>query len=621
MTNYAAISGQAREQYDLQELISTDTRETLEYYAEAAMLARRWRAELASQFGVFNITDDEEQFVTSTFNAWLRDQRTDRPIIIAAPPAFGKSSMLAVFLRTMSAQYPDTFSALVVKERVSDIEALRDDINGYCGAPRAFAIKGYDATTDSRLDYEEQFYKQREYNVVLMTTKQLERQAMRDNLSSFTEFVARDGRSLRRSLLLIDEKPSLVLSHTLSARNLNNFMSDVLEVSRDRKGKLKSYYNRVRQLVGELRTLLESPDTETGELRAVEPKFTMPVRLVRDFAEAYGHDRMTTLRAVERVISAGGEYNAGLVTSTHVVHYKYTLFHTYILDGTGATDPDYMGDDFYTVQPMALLDYSNVTFRVCDSYNLSRTALRQSPQSVEAVVDMTKQIIQTHVGQKTLVVSYLENVARLETELAEEIAAGKVRVKHFDGGRGSNDYVDCDNAIYIGSLFKGTSYYTTASQAVIGDRMGVKLDRGHTMTSAGLTFDDEFTEGFKRADIAVNLVQETNRLRASRKPGRVTIYLFNRDADMIEIIRQHYPLAKFEDYTPLQKLTGKKTAIDAIVDYFAAMPNGERVKQSTIYAELELSRNTFSRQVGTSKFQAAMEKYGITKEKTFYTKS
>src|SRR5690606_29783851 len=130
-----------------------------------------------------------------------------------------------------------------VKERVADIEALRDEINDYCGAPRAFAIKGYDATTDNRLDYEEQFYKQREYNVVLMTTKQLESQAMRDNLSSFTEFIADDGRSMRRSLLLIDEKPSLVLSHTLSARNLNDFMSDVLEVSRDRKGKLKSYYN------------------------------------------------------------------------------------------------------------------------------------------------------------------------------------------------------------------------------------------------------------------------------------------------------------------------------------------------------------------------------------------
>ncbi|MDN4608633.1 hypothetical protein [Sporosarcina highlanderae] len=620
MTNYATVSRQAREQFDLDGLIDTDAKTTRGQYAEAALIARQWRKELTTQFGVSNITDDEEQFATMTFNAWLRDQRLDRPVIIAAPPAFGKSSMLALFLRTMCAQYPDTFSALVVKERVADIEALRDEINDYCGAPRAFAIKGYDSSTDNRLDYEEQFFKQRDYNVVLMTTKQLERQAMRDNLSSFTEFITEDGRSLRRSLLLIDEKPSLVLSHTLSARNLNDFMSDVLEVSRDHKGRLKSYYNRVRQLVDELRSMLESPETKAGELPAIASGYTMPVRLVRDFAEAYGHDRMTTLRAVERVINAGGEYSNGVVTSTHVVHYKYTLFHTYILDGTGATDPDYMSSDFYTVQPMALLDYSNVTFRVCDSYNLSRTALRQSPQSVEAVVEMTRQIIAEHKGKKTLVVSYMENVAQLESELAAEIKAGQARVKHFDGGRGSNDYVDCDNAVYIGSLFKGTAYYTTASQAVIGDRMGVKLDTSHTITGAGLTFDDEYTEGYKRADIAVNLVQETNRLRASRKPGRVTIYLFNRDADMIDIIRQHYPLAKFEEYVPLQKLTGKKTAIDAIIDYFAAMKSGERVKQSAIYRELEISRHTFARQAETERFQQALEKYRITKEKTSYTK-
>ncbi|MDW0110443.1 hypothetical protein QT716_10385 [Sporosarcina aquimarina] len=559
-----------------------------------------------------------------TFNAWLRDMKMDRPVIIGAPPAFGKSAMLATFLRIMCAQYPDNFGAVVVKERVAEIEALRNQINDYCGAPRAFTIKSFDAEQDNRLDYEEQFHKQKNYNVVLMTTKQLERQAMRDSLSNFTEFIMEDGRSLRRSLLLIDEKPSLVLSHTLSARNLNDFMSDVLEVSRDRKGKLKSYYNRVRQLVDELRALLESPETEVGELSAIEPRFTVPVRLVRDFAEAYGHDRMTTLRAVERVINAGGEYNAfqsvGVVTSTHVIHYKYTLFNTYILDGTGATDPDYMSSDFHIVQPDALLDYSNVTFRVCDSYNLSRTALRQSPQSVEAVVEMTREIIANHVGQKTLVVSYAENTEGLSEALSPEIATGKARIKHFDGGRGSNDYVDCDNAIYIGSLFKGTPYYTTASQAVIGDRVSVELERGHTMTASGLTFNDDRVEQFKRADIAVNIVQETNRLRASRKPGRVTIYLFNRDVEMIEIVRNHYPLAKFEEFTPLQKLTGKKTAIDSIIDYFAAMKSGERVKQSAIYKELEISSKTFSRQADTEKFKQAMVKYGVIKEKTFYTK-
>src|SRR5699024_7067115 len=131
------------------------------------------------------------------------------------------------------------------------------------------------------------------------------------------------GQLQRRSLLLIDEKPSLVLSHRLTARSLNDFMSDVLDVSRDARGRLKPYYNRVRQVVDELRSELENPETPAGEFKAIDRRFKMPVQLVRDFSENFGHHEMTALRAVEKVINSGGEYGNGIVTSTHVVHYKY----------------------------------------------------------------------------------------------------------------------------------------------------------------------------------------------------------------------------------------------------------------------------------------------------------
>src|SRR5699024_1963073 len=140
----------------------------------------------------------------------------------------------------------------------------------------------------------------------------------------------------------------LGLSHKLSVRDLNKFMSDIYEIRRDPRDRIKSYYNRVKQLVDELRAKLENHENETGEFPAISKKYKMPIRLVRDFAEAYGHEEMATLRAVERVINAGGEYSEheglGIITSTHTIHYKYTLFHTYILDGTGAGDPEYLSD-------------------------------------------------------------------------------------------------------------------------------------------------------------------------------------------------------------------------------------------------------------------------------------
>ena len=625
MTKFNQLSNEYKQERTIRDFIEVGTEHALHVQPLAASITNEWKRELENVHNVYNITPAESEFATMTFNAWINDRPIDRPIIIAAPPAFGKSAMLSMFLRINCINFPDTFGAVVVKERLEDLRRLKNEINEACGVDRAFLIEGYDKDKHNRLDYEEQFVKQREYNVLLMTTKQLERQAMRDNLESFTSFETDAGKLQRRSLLLIDEKPSLVLSHKLSVRDLNKFMSDIYEIRRDPRDRIKSYYNRVKQLVDELRAKLENHENETGEFPAISKKYKMPIRLVRDFAEAYGHEEMATLRAVERVINAGGEYSEheglGIITSTHTIHYKYTLFHTYILDGTGAGDPEYLSDDFYIVEPEKLLDYSNVLFRICNSYNLSRSAIRQSAQSLDAVIEMTKRIISEHEGEKTLVVTYKENVEELEKALSEEIATGSAVIKHFDGGRGSNDYADCDNGIYIGTLFKSTSYYTTASQAVLGDRIGKELSRGHKSTSAGLTFDDEYTEGYKKRDLAINIIQETNRLRAGRKPDKVTIYLFNKDTEMIELVKKNYISAKFESYEPIEKLTGKKTAIDKIIDYFATMERGERVKQSTIYKELDISRNTFGRQAKTERFKAAMEKYGITKEKTFYSKA
>jgi len=620
MKKFNQVSTEFKQKRNIRDFIEVGTQEAKTVQPLAASITNEWYHELINKYNAYNVTPSELEFATMTFNAWISDRKIDKPVIIAAPPAFGKSAMLSMYLRIMTSNFPDTFGAVVVKERIDDLIELRDEINAACDKDRAFMIRGYDAETMSRLEYGEQFHKQREYNVLLMTTKQLERQSMRDNLEAFTSFETDGGQLQRRSLLLIDEKPSLVLSHRLTARSLNDFMSDVLDVSRDARGRLKPYYNRVRQVVDELRSELENPETPAGEFKAIDRRFKMPVQLVRDFSENFGHHEMTALRAVEKVINSGGEYGNGIVTSTHVVHYKYTLFHTYILDGTGANDPEYLTDDFYVVEPDNLLDYSNVTFRVCNSYNLSKTALRDSAQTVEGVIAMTKRIIAEHEGEKTLVVTYKEDIETMSEALADELATGKAMLKHFDGGRGSNDYVECNNAIYIGTLFKGTDYYITAAQAVVGDRLGEKLERGYKSTLSGLSFNDSYAEGYKKTDIAINLVQETNRLRAGRKPDDVTIYLFNRDKEMIDIVREHYPLAKHESYEPIERLTGKQTAIDKIIDYFASMEEGERVKQSDIYKELEISRNTFTRQKGTRRFNDAMEKYGITNEKTFYIK-
>lgn len=107
-----------------------------------------------------------------------------------------------------------------------------------------------------------------------------------------------------------------------------------------------------------------------------------------------------------------------------------------------------------------------------------------------------------------------------------------------------------------------------------------------------------------------------------RKTEKLT---YKQIADLVEVSEQ--TVAKYCRDNELGAKNGivntdksKKYAIDKIIDYFATMQKGERVKQSAIYKELEMNARTFRRQSETKRFTAAMEKYGITKEKTFYIK-
>lgn len=220
----------------------------------------------------------------------------------------------------------------------------------------------------------------------------------------------------------------------------------------------------------------------------------------------------------------------------------------------------------------------------------------------------------------TLVVTYKEYVTELEQRLYDEIIAEKVQMKHFDGGRGSNAYIGADNAIYIGSLFKGTSFYTTATQAIVGDRIGDKISNEYDVTKAGIDFKDPFVNEYRQLDIAVNLVQETNRLRASRKANDVNIYLFNKDRGMIDHIIAAYPGATVKEFEPVEKLTGKKTASDLIIEYFAEIMPGDKVKGSAIYKELGIDRKTMQRALLDRRVQRVMDDYKITRVGNSYLK-
>jgi len=598
------------------------------YLDNASEMACLWDRVLQSQS--VTTKPSESVFTANVFYA-MQQPRTEsdtKPVIVAAPPAFGKSSMLPIYLRYMCENEPLTFGAVVVKERLEDVRQLVDQINGYDGVTskrHAIGIIGYNSDLITREQYEEQFRDQVNYPIVVMTTKQLELQTLKGQLSNFITFYNSQDLPRRRNLLLIDEKPSLILNHTLTVRGLSDFLADVQTAGRVVTGKVQPYYRKVKPLVDKLRDILESPsDDMPRDFPAIDPTFRLPVRLEQDYARAHGHEQLKLMRAFERVVKYGGVYSEmrgeGTVTTTQVIHYEYSLFNTFIFDGTGSKDPDYNADNFYVMIPSEMPTYENVTFQVCDAYNLSRTALDQSPAALQDISTMIKRIVADKTAP-TLVVTYAKHEDALADFLADEIAENKVIMKHFDGGRGSNAYTSADTAIYVGNLFKGTSYYSATAQAVVGKHLGVAITAEYTATKQGIKFESPIVDEYRAIDMAVTNIQETNRLRASRKKQAVEIYIFNKDAEMIKHLVDAYPGATVKEFTPIEKLSGKQTVADEVINYFAQMPSGSIVKGSVIYKALGIARETFSRIQKDARVIEAMRIYGVTKEKTSFIKA
>lgn len=611
----AELQRETRKPLQISGNIDTDKRKM------AREMAVEWERKLKSEGA--EPTALETQYVVKTFYTWQQTQTIDKPVIIAAPPAFGKSTMLGVFLHDMCRREHDRFSAIVVKERVEDVNALVEEINGdIVNGKYAYAIRGFDRETMTREEYAEQFNEFVYYNVVVMTTKQFELQTLKKRLVNFKEFTDACGRSHPRHLLLIDEKPSLVLNHALTTRDLNTFLADVQEASRARNGKLAPYYAKTLELVNEIRTILESgEEMPARKFPAIRPGYRVPRVMERDYAMVHGHEQIALLRAFERIVSFGGMYDLkntiGTVSTTQIVHYQYTLFNTFILDGTGSKDPDYVTNDFYLSMPDEMPTYENVTFHVCDAYNLSRASLTNKPEELQSIADMIKEIARKKKAP-TLVVTYKTH----KDTLAKLLEGENVIMKHFDGGRGSNAYTAADTAVYVGNLFKGSAYYSSTTQAVAGDRLGIEISGEYESNKAhGIVFKEDIVNEYRDIDMAVNMVQETNRLRASRKEQNIDIYVFNKSGTMLEHLIGSYPGAKVSEFVPVQRLTGKETKADAIIKYFAEMPEGSKAKGASIQKALDIHRNTFAKELKNPRVIEAMQLYGITKEKTSFVKS
>ena len=113
----------------------------------------------------------------------------------------------------------------------------------------------------------------------------LELQTLRGNLKKFNIF-SRDENNQNdypRRLLLIDEKPSLTVSRTLTTVQLNGLVDEIRSISIEASGRVQKYVGDTLKVINDLRAVMENTqDMKTYKMQPLKPGYKLHYKLLRD---------------------------------------------------------------------------------------------------------------------------------------------------------------------------------------------------------------------------------------------------------------------------------------------------------------------------------------------------
>lgn len=592
----------------------------------------RFKALLLARGNV--VSDGDLAFASGMVAAWNAPDDMDHPVVFAAECGFGKSTLLEVYLRYMTATDPQ-FGAIVVKQKKDEVEALTNAINrndsvepGRVGVRhrRAFAIRGYDPSVMSYESHRQQFSRQAYNPIVVMTAEMFARQSSMRVLDRFSSFYDRDEQRRPRRLLVIDERPVLTRTHSVSVEDINRLIEDVRVITHQPNQRMGSSARRginrdFREFLSYAQKLRSNLEECEGRDRMppIDFDYVLPDSLRRLWADHYEGVDFEALATFEGTVRYGGMIYlrrniTPVVTVSHRVYYEWTAFRPFILDATAATDPYYAAGNFVVMEAPNPHAYSNVQFHVCTGENLSKSFFENHHQSFEEVAGMVREIADKH--RKTMVVFYKEHLPQLEGYLAEDIQAGRVVTKHFDSGRASNDYKDCDAAVFLGWLLKGEAYYPQVASAIYDELLSYES----WVDMTGVHYRDTRVESFKVGELVTERIQDVHRIRPRSSDYPVSVYLFHRDEQVLGKIIGNFPGAHRREFIPRRQLKGPSKNVSNLIEFFRSMAPGSRVKSKEIYESLGIHRNTFASLQADGDVIEAMSALGVYRERTFYIK-
>lgn len=559
------------------------------------------------------VSEEQALFTLATFHLWTQEKSMNKPVIINSPCGSGKSTMIEVFASYMVRRYPNTFGCVIVKDKLSQVEETVASVNRSVGKEVAYGLKGFNPKIISKIEYQEQFKEQLVFPILVITQAMLSRKANSGTLEEIAYFYNEESFKQRRTQLLIDEKPHLVSTFTFNEKTLHDLFLDIKKVT----GGKGTGFKQFEVVFKQLRRKLEKHNQENSVLPSIQKSYTINKRLRIEWDSNYDGEDFGKLFAFEKIIQQGGylttnQHGQTSITYSCKTFFEWTILNPFIMDGTSSIDMEYSTyhDKFLLLQPMEVKSYDHVTFKLCDQTTFSKSFFANNEDSFVKTVQMVKDIVKQH--EKTMVVVYKQDLSQYQEAFSDEIEQGKIMLKYFDNGRSTNEYQDCDSAIFLSWLLKPANQYLAKTSAIVGKLVDHENTRHKTK---GFMFADKRAEYVKLHDLILERIQDIERTRLGTKRTPKTIYMFHRDMNFLQKITSHFPNANSERFVIIEKLSdSKQTNEDNLIEFLRTMKNGTEVKGKYLYEEvLNVDRKTLSRLQRKPRVTEAMKQFGIKK--------
>ncbi|MED4781002.1 hypothetical protein [Brevibacillus choshinensis] len=564
----------------------------------------------------------------------------------------GKSLIIEEFVKAIVSVFQEQ-GMIIVKERREDLVKFVSTINKIVGKDVAYALYGFDEKDcllkekncvglccpyKKECRYFTRVDSAYQHPIVAITHQRLFLENIRgENLSNLRHFIGISGTEVKRSILIIDEKPNLIFHKSITKEQ---FEINISELERSfafdtTENGIRAYqeFKQAYRIVEHIFKDTKEWELQRENIRPIDLEFSFSEVFWEKYMQLIDYDYSSEETGIplmfQSLIKYGGHKTKNkksiTIVTSHYINYKYPEgMKIVVFDGTADIDSSYKTDLYYLHRFESLRTYENLTFYQCNFIKSSKGFLEKN-DNVLALCKQVEKITLDYPESKIYFPVYKDFEDEVRKHLSHVIEAGKIRIAHFGATKGSNEYLDCDITVLGGILHKTEDYYIGLYKAISGN---INVDINCRTVNKRRQFNDLNIEKTKIMDMVVDYSQEIKRTsqRDNSRNIEGKVYVFSDNQDFLTNIVCKFPGCQVEEWFPEELVNNlinkphKQAKNEKILYQFWENETDEIILQKDIVTKTGLNEETISRLLNRNSISGLIKQKGYIKRKKIENK-